>query len=152
MILILFRYTEYVKSAIPLAASLRTATVKPARLVPDSSWGGCMLSNDQVRQLALALPEAEEHDHRGRPSFRVSKKMFATLWPDERQAAIKLSIADQTALVTADPKTFTIGPWRHQGWTFVNLVKISEEVFGDLLEASWRESASQRAIAVLDAR
>ena len=111
-----------------------------------------MLSDDQVRRLALALPETEEQDHRGRPSFRVGNKIFATLWPDERQAVVKLTIADQTALVSMDPKTFSMGPWRHQGWTFVNLVKVTEEDIAELLEMAWRQLAPQRAIAALEAR
>jgi hypothetical protein len=38
-----------------------------------------MLDSQTVRELALALPQAEEHDHHGRPSFRVTGKIFATL-------------------------------------------------------------------------
>ncbi len=30
--------------------------------------------------MALALPEAVERDHHGRPSFRVAERIFATLW------------------------------------------------------------------------
>ena len=41
------------------------------------------MTPDDARQLALALPEAVEQDHHGRPSFRVGGKIFATLW-DER--------------------------------------------------------------------
>ena len=39
---------------------------------------------DDARRLALALPEAVEQDHHGRPSFRVEGKIFATLWSDVR--------------------------------------------------------------------
>jgi hypothetical protein len=41
------------------------------------------ISTDEARAAALALPEASEQDHHGRPSFRVQGKIFATLW-DER--------------------------------------------------------------------
>jgi hypothetical protein len=37
-----------------------------------------MVSRKQARELALALPEAVEQDHHGRPSFRVAGKIFAT--------------------------------------------------------------------------
>lgn len=43
-----------------------------------------MVSAERVRQLALALPEAVERDHHGRPSFRVGGKIFATLWDEGR--------------------------------------------------------------------
>ena len=39
---------------------------------------------DEARALALALPEAVERDHHGRPSFRAGDKIFATLWSEER--------------------------------------------------------------------
>ncbi len=42
-----------------------------------------MLTTEQARELALALPEAIEQDHHGRPSFRVADKIFATLWDAE---------------------------------------------------------------------
>lgn len=38
------------------------------------------MTHDDVRKLALALPEATEQDHHGKPSFRVANKIFATLW------------------------------------------------------------------------
>lgn len=42
------------------------------------------LSADDVRRLALALPEATEQDDHGRPSFRVAGWIFATLWALDR--------------------------------------------------------------------
>lgn len=42
-----------------------------------------MVTREEARQLALALPEAVEQDHHGRPSFRVGGKIFATLWDAE---------------------------------------------------------------------
>ena len=37
----------------------------------------------KARRLALALPDAVEEDHHGRPSFRVGGKIFATQWDDD---------------------------------------------------------------------
>jgi hypothetical protein len=42
-----------------------------------------MVTAARVRELALALPEATEQDHHGRPSFRVGR-IFATLWTERR--------------------------------------------------------------------
>ena len=39
-----------------------------------------VLTHDDIRGLALALPDTIEADHHGRPSFRVDQKIFATLW------------------------------------------------------------------------
>jgi hypothetical protein len=36
------------------------------------------VSSQHARELALGLPDAVEQDHHGRPSIRVSKRIFAT--------------------------------------------------------------------------
>jgi hypothetical protein len=56
-----------------------------------------MLSSQQARQLALSLPEAVEQDHHGRPSFRVTGRIFATLW-DEDHMNVML---DEPGILTA---------------------------------------------------
>jgi hypothetical protein len=40
-------------------------------------------SPERAGALALALPETVEQDHHGRPSFRVTGKIFATLWDEQ---------------------------------------------------------------------
>jgi hypothetical protein len=42
-----------------------------------------MSTADDARRLALALEGAIEQDHHGRPSFRVNRRIFATLWDAE---------------------------------------------------------------------
>jgi hypothetical protein len=56
-----------------------------------------MISVDQARELALDLPGTVEQDHHGRPSFRVVKRIFATLW-DERHMNVML---DEPGIMTA---------------------------------------------------
>jgi predicted DNA-binding protein (MmcQ/YjbR family) len=41
------------------------------------------------RAIALALPEAEERETWGHPTFRVRDKMFAAMATDGRSASIK---------------------------------------------------------------
>lgn len=59
-----------------------------------------MITTDQARAFALELPDAVEQDHHGRPSFRVSKRIFATLWDDRHmnvmldEPGIKTAVAD----------------------------------------------------------
>ena len=58
-----------------------------------------MVEVESVRRLALSYPEVIEQDHWGRPSFRIKKKIFATLWPLEKRAVIKLSPVDQSVFL-----------------------------------------------------
>ncbi|MDF2748999.1 MAG: hypothetical protein K0T00_174 [Gaiellaceae bacterium] len=55
------------------------------------------ITPEQVRELALALPEAVEQDHHGRPSYRVAGKIFATQW-DESHVNVML---DEGGILTA---------------------------------------------------
>lgn len=97
-----------------------------------------MISPGRARQIALSMPEAEEQDHRGHPSFRVRKKIFATLWPAERRAVVKLPLDAQAGLVEGDPKAFSLNSWSRQGWTSVHLQHVSPAQFQALVERSFR--------------
>ena len=102
-----------------------------------------MVDIDTVRKLALSYPETDEHDHWGRPSFRVKKKIFATLWPIEKRAVLKLSLVDQSVFTEYNPEIFhpIDNAWGKQGWTFVELKKVRKDMFKDALNLAWKEVA-----------
>jgi hypothetical protein len=64
-----------------------------------------MVSREQARSLALALAEAVEQDHHGRPSFRVANKIFATL-RDEDHMNVMLDEGGIRTAIHSDPKAF----------------------------------------------
>jgi len=111
-----------------------------------------MVDSDTVRALALALPEAAEHDHHGRPSFRVRGKIFATLWSEQRRAVLKLPIAEQAALVALAPGVFSLvpGTWGLQGSTNVDLDAVEAAEFEAALRAAWRHVAPRRLLAAYE--
>jgi YjbR len=51
--------------------------------------------------VALALPEAEERETWGHPTFRVRDRMFAALSDDGRLASVKATREEQAALIAA---------------------------------------------------
>lgn len=61
---------------------------------------------DDVRILALMLPEAVAGAHSGNPDFRVGGRVFATLWVEEARVVLRLAPADQAALCEAEPDLF----------------------------------------------
>ena len=101
-----------------------------------------MITCDTVRRMALACPATEEKEHWGRPSFRVRDRIFATLWPTENMAMVKLSPHQQAAFVQSYPRAFTHVPnaWG-RGATFVQLQYVSNGVFRRALVAAWRRVA-----------
>ncbi|MFC1457356.1 MmcQ/YjbR family DNA-binding protein [Microvirga arabica] len=107
------------------------------------------MTPDDVRRLALALPEASESSHMKRPDFRVRSKIFATLHPDEQRAVVKLTTEDQQVRVEAEPLVFAAiqGKWGLQGWTSVNLALTDEATLQSALLAAWRVVAPKSLAA-----
>jgi hypothetical protein len=106
-----------------------------------------MITNADVRRIALSMPEAQEKSHFSCPDFRVRNKIFATLYPAENRAVVKLSVADQCALVSMDPKVFSVNSWAHLGWTNVRLQHISKGHFRNVVRSAWRNVAPRRLVA-----
>ncbi|WP_333819287.1 MmcQ/YjbR family DNA-binding protein [Ohtaekwangia sp.] len=102
-----------------------------------------MIDLKEARKLALSLPESSEEDHWGRPSFRVKKKIFLTLWPAEKRAVVKLSTVDQSVFCDYNAAVFypVPGAWGKQGWTNIELQKVRKDMFKDALNLSWQSVA-----------
>ncbi|MBL0143712.1 MAG: MmcQ/YjbR family DNA-binding protein [Betaproteobacteria bacterium] len=99
-----------------------------------------------ARRIALACPEAVEGAHMGHPDFRVSGKIFMTLWPADKRAVMKLAPADQQALVQMDPEAFSVGSWGRLGFTQVNLPRVNAAQLRALADAAWRNVASKKLL------
>jgi hypothetical protein len=104
---------------------------------------------DDVRALALLLPEVIEGAHMGHPDFRVGGKIFATLWIDEDRVVVKLTPEVQAVLTDAEPSVFEpiSGSCGMRGWTNVDLVEADEETLRSALLAAWRTVAPPGLIA-----
>ncbi len=102
-----------------------------------------MLTPETIRELALSLPETDEHGHWGRPSFRVKKKIFVTVWPEEQRVVIKLPLAEQARLTALDAVTFSpvSNKWGAQGWTLAQFDNLEREAFFALLKTAWQTVA-----------
>jgi hypothetical protein len=85
------------------------------------------MNADQLRKLALSLPDSTEAPHFDRSAFRTPRRIFATLAPDGRSANLKLELDQQAALVDSHPKAFAViaGHWGLRGWTTMTLAAIS---------------------------
>ena len=102
-----------------------------------------MITADAVRQLALALPETEEEPHHAITSFRVKKKIFATLNPPEHRATLRFSPEMQDIFTRISQGAIFPVPnaWGKYGWTTVDLPKVAPELLEDALRIAWREAA-----------
>lgn len=106
-----------------------------------------MITDADVRLIALSMPGAQEKSHFRCPDFRVGNRIFVTLYPHEGRAVVKLSIADQSALVSMDPDLFSVNSWARPGWTNVRLRSIMKAHFRDVVRNAWRNVAPKKLVA-----
>lgn len=79
---------------------------------------------DKLRAICLALPEAEERETWGDPTFRVRDRIFAMEKSGDGRISLwcKAPPGSQQVLVGADPERFFVPPYvGHKGWIGVRL-------------------------------
>lgn len=79
----------------------------------------------------------------GHPDFRVRKKIFATIWPDESWGMVALTPEQQRAFIDTHPAMFSPvkGGWGVRGATQVRLDAADEATLRHALFTAWRETA-----------
>lgn len=98
-----------------------------------------MISIANFKKIALALPESKEEPHSNIISFKVNKKIFATLNTKENRATIFLSEIEQDLFCLYDKNVMYPVPnkWGKHGWTHINLKTIPKEMCKDALKTAY---------------
>lgn len=108
--------------------------------------GRGVVSRDEVRQIALALPEVVEQDHHGRPSFRVAGRILATLW-DQEHMNVMLDEAGIRTAVEVRPGVCEEFRWGTRlRATHVDLGLADEQLIRELLIDAWEQKAPKRLL------
>lgn len=94
----------------------------------------------------LSFDEVIELPHFEKTSFRVNKKIFATLNIQKKQATFKLSAIDQSVFCDFDPNRIwpATGAWGKQGWTIFDLTALTDEMLIDALTLSYCNIAPKK--------
>src|SRR5947209_19882155 len=103
-----------------------------------------MLSAEDARRLALALPDAVERDHHGRPSFRVGGRIFATLWDPEHVNVMLDEPGIRTAVERWPGVCSEVWWGKRLAAVRVDLAEASEGLLGELLADAWELKAPPR--------
>ncbi len=105
-----------------------------------------MIKIAEVRKIALAFDEASESPHFEKTSFRVRKKIFATLDTEKKQVVLKFSLVDQSVFSGFDSAAIypVPGGWGTKGWTIVELDRVGKDMFQDALITSYCEVAPKK--------
>ena len=108
-----------------------------------------MASFDDVRRIALALPEVEEVVTWGSDiNWRVANKMFAIAGDESSTGVtIKATLDAQEDLLALDPATFSKAAYVGRfGWVSVRLAGVDQAMLAELLHRAWRQTAPKRLL------
>ena len=109
---------------------------------------------DDVRRIALSLPEAEEKlTWETDITFRVRDKIFAIGGEGATYVSIKASLETQAELLDMDPETFASSAYVGRfGWVTVDLGRVDRGLLESLIREAWRRTAPKRLAATLEDR
>lgn len=108
-----------------------------------------MITIEEFKALALSFPETEGAPHHEIVSFKVKKKIFATLNSGADRACVKLSPIDQDVFCGIDRSAIYPVPnkWGKQGWTNIALPNISPEMLRDAVTTAYCTVAPKQLAA-----
>jgi hypothetical protein len=107
-----------------------------------------MATEDDVRRIALSLPECHERPSYGTPGFRVADRLFARLRDDGESLVVWVADeGEKRALVASEPeKYFTTPHYDGHPSVLVRCSVVSEGELTELLAEAWRLRAPVRVL------
>ncbi len=110
------------------------------------------MTYDDVRTIALGLPEVEEKlTWESDLTLRVRDKIFAIGGEGSDRVSIKASLEQQAELLEMDPRTFAKSAYVGRfGWVTVDLGLVDRGLLESLLRDAWRRTAPKKLAATLD--
>lgn len=110
------------------------------------------MTPEALQRFALSLPETHAEPHFERTSYRVAKRIFATMTRDGVEAMVNASVPDIEALLSTQPDVFfSYGTWTtRNGALGVRLARVDPKLMQRLVTDAWKHVASKRALAALD--
>jgi hypothetical protein len=111
-----------------------------------------MVTIDDVRRVALALPRTTEHLIRDRVKFRIGRIVYVAFSRDETIMGFGFPKEERAALVAAEPDKFLMPEPRDERyqWVRVRLAAIDEAEMRELVTDAWRMCVPKRVAAEYD--
>ncbi len=104
------------------------------------------MNSEEVRSLALSFEETVELPHFERTSFRVRKKIFATMDEKAGIAVLMLTPVDQSVFLGFGEKSVypVPGGWGAKGATVFELANVPQNLFEDALTVAYCGKAPKK--------
>ncbi|MFI6497540.1 MmcQ/YjbR family DNA-binding protein [Nonomuraea typhae] len=105
-----------------------------------------MVTEEDVRRLALALPETSEKPMYGTPAWYVKAKWFARIREEGDVLVLPVPAEeDKHELIAADPAVFfTVPHYDGYACVLVRMTTVGQEELTELLTDAWRLRAPRR--------
>lgn len=119
------------------------------------AWQDGGMTPAAFRKLALSMPGAHEEPHFQRTSFRVGKKIFATMSPDGLEAMVPVHpLARCAELLASDAVVFIdYGGWtKRLGSLGMRLAKVDAKLIAVLVYDAWARIAPKGGRSARSAR
>lgn len=100
---------------------------------------------DDVRRIALSLPQTVERELWNMPTFHVARRMYVTVPDDRTSFAVRCPRYERTELITSEPEKFWVPPHEaNSSWVRARLAALEDlDELYDILADSWRQAAPQ---------
>ena len=112
-----------------------------------------MVTEADVRRIALALPQTTERPSYGTPGFRVKDRLFARVHQDDGVLVLWCAhLLEKESLIESEPAIFFTTP-HYDGYAIVlvRMGAVGLEQLEDLLALAWYVRAPARLRAAFDA-
>jgi hypothetical protein len=110
-----------------------------------------MVTENDVRRVALSLPQTTEKPSYGTPGFRAKDKLFARLREDGALVVWCEDEGEKLALISSEPDTFfTTSHCDGYPMVLVRLEVIELDELTELLTESWRLRAPAKLVVAFD--
>ncbi|MCO5967158.1 MmcQ/YjbR family DNA-binding protein [Actinoallomurus soli] len=108
-----------------------------------------MVTVEDVRRVASALPRTEEHLIRDRVKFRVGRIVYVAISADEEWMGFAFPKEERAVLVAGEPEKFRLPRLSDQrfNWVEVSLAAIDEPEMRELVVDAWRMVVPKKVAA-----
>lgn len=110
---------------------------------------------DDVRRIALSLPETTEEPWYGTPGFKVRGKGFLRIKSetDDRLVVYVADLGEKEALLSSAPEKFSTTPhYDGHAMVLVDVGAVDVDELHELIVESWRLRAPKRTLQAYDER
>jgi hypothetical protein len=112
-----------------------------------------VVTEDDVRRIALSLPSTSEKPSYGTPGFRVKDRLFARIHEAGDVLVLWVESEEETlAMIATDPaKFFTTPHYAGHPMVLIRFAEVDPDELEELIVDSWRVRAPKRLVQTFDA-